>query len=53
MIDAHTLRAQRRYAIIAIFIVVALMTPPDVLSQLSFAIPLLLLYEIAILLAPR
>jgi sec-independent protein translocase protein TatC len=40
--------AKRRSAIVAIFIVAAVTTPPDVLSQLSLAVPLLLVYEAAI-----
>lgn len=38
----------RRYMIVAAFIVAAVLTPPDVVSQLMLAIPLLLLYEITI-----
>ncbi|ANI78569.1 MULTISPECIES: twin-arginine translocase subunit TatC [Sphingobium] len=39
----------RRYMIVAAFILAAVLTPPDVVSQLMLAIPLLLLYEITIL----
>ena len=46
---AHLVRF-RRYAIVIIFIVAALLTPPDVLSQVSLAIPMLILYEISIIL---
>ena len=35
----------RRYVIVAIFIVAAVITPPDVVSQLLLAIPLMLLFE--------
>jgi sec-independent protein translocase protein TatC len=42
------MQAKRRYAIVAIFILTAIATPPDVLSQLLLAVPLLLLYEAAI-----
>ncbi|MEJ7925522.1 twin-arginine translocase subunit TatC [Sphingobium sp. AN641] len=38
----------RRYMVVAAFIVAAVLTPPDVVSQLMLAIPLLLLYEITI-----
>jgi sec-independent protein translocase protein TatC len=38
----------RRYMIVAAFVVAAVLTPPDVVSQLMLAIPLLLLYEITI-----
>ena len=39
----------RRYMIVAAFIVAAVLTPPDVVSQLMLAIPLILLYELSIL----
>nr|CBJ36215.1 sec-independent protein translocase [Candidatus Midichloria mitochondrii] len=40
----------RRYAIVIIFIIAAILTPPDVFSQITLALPLLLLYEISIIL---
>lgn len=43
------LRQQRRYAILAILILSAIITPPDVMSQLLMAAPLMALYEIGIL----
>ena len=43
------LSKNRRYAIVLIFILGALLTPPDVFSQLLMAAPLILLYEISIL----
>ena len=49
VIDHSTLANNRRYSILAIFIVSALLTPPDPFSQLLFVIPLLLLYELSIL----
>ena len=42
------MRRSRRYAILVIFIVAALLTPPDVFSQCLMAIPMLLLYEVSI-----
>jgi sec-independent protein translocase protein TatC len=45
------LRRKRGYAIIAIFIIAAVLTPPDVLSQIILALPMFLLYEISILLS--
>ena len=39
----------RRYAIVAAFIIAAIFTPPDVLSQLMLAIPLVLLYELSLI----
>lgn len=41
--------AQRRYAILFFFVMAALITPPDIVSQFVIAIPALLLYELAIL----
>ncbi|GAB4393412.1 MAG: twin-arginine translocase subunit TatC [Kiloniellaceae bacterium] len=43
--------AKRKYAIVGVFIVAAIFTPPDPLSQLSLAIPIVLLYEISIIMA--
>jgi sec-independent protein translocase protein TatC len=45
IITSKTLRDKRRYFIVVAFIIAAVLTPPDVLSQSSLAIPLLLLYE--------
>jgi sec-independent protein translocase protein TatC len=43
------LRGARRYVIVAVFVIAAIFTPPDVVSQLLLAIPLLLLYEAALI----
>jgi sec-independent protein translocase protein TatC len=48
MVTARGLRAKRRYAIVAAFVAAAVLTPPDVISQISLAVPTLLLYEISI-----
>jgi sec-independent protein translocase protein TatC len=45
LITSQQLRDKRRYFIVVAFIIAAVLTPPDVLSQASLAIPLLLLYE--------
>ena len=45
IITSEQLRAKRRYFIVIAFIIAAVLTPPDVLSQMSLAVPLLLLYE--------
>jgi len=45
----NQLKSFRRYAIVLIFILSAVLTPPDILSQLILALPLILLYEISIL----
>jgi sec-independent protein translocase protein TatC len=48
LVTSSYLRSHRRYAIVLVFVVAAVLTPPDVLSQLSLAIPLLGLYEVSI-----
>jgi sec-independent protein translocase protein TatC len=48
-IDSKYLSERRRYVIVIIFIVAAIITPPDPVSQIGLAIPLMLLYEISIL----
>lgn len=53
LITADGLARKRKYAIVITFIVAAFLTPPDVLSQVLLAIPILALYEISILLIRR
>lgn len=48
VLTADIMRRIRRYAIVAIFIVAAIVTPPDPVSQIMMALPLLLLYELSI-----
>ena len=48
VVTAAMMRKVRRYAILSIFIVAAILTPPDVVSQLLMACPMLILYEISI-----
>lgn len=48
LVTADWLRSKRRYAIVGVFVVAAVLTPPDVISQLALATPTLLLYEISI-----
>jgi sec-independent protein translocase protein TatC len=45
IITSDQLKAKRRYFIVGAFVIAAILTPPDVLSQLSLALPLLVLYE--------
>jgi sec-independent protein translocase protein TatC len=49
ILTSQTLKEKRRYFIVGAFVLAAVLTPPDVLSQLSLALPLLLLYEGSIL----
>ena len=48
IIDSAFLIEKRRYAIVIVFVIAAVLTPPDVISQFALAIPTLLLYELAI-----
>ncbi|MFN0046550.1 MAG: twin-arginine translocase subunit TatC [Sphingorhabdus sp.] len=49
IITLAQLRGGRRYAIVGAFAIAAVLTPPDVVSQLLLAIPLCILYELAII----
>jgi sec-independent protein translocase protein TatC len=48
IITSDQLKSKRRYFIVGAFVIAAVLTPPDVLSQLSLALPLMLLYEASI-----
>ena len=48
IVTRDQLKAGRRYAIVGAFAVAAVLTPPDVVSQLLLAVPLCLLYELAL-----
>ena len=48
IISAQSLVEKRRFAIVGIFVFAAVVTPPDILSQISLAIPMLVLYEVSI-----
>ncbi len=50
VVTSDMLREKRRYAILIMFIVSAVLAPPDVISMIGLVIPLLLLYEISVLL---
>ena len=51
LVTPSTLRTYRRYAIVIILIIAAMLTPPDILSQVIVAIPMLVLYELGILIS--
>jgi sec-independent protein translocase protein TatC len=51
VVTADFLKQKRRYAILLIFILAAVLTPPDVISQFLMALPLMALYELSILIA--
>jgi sec-independent protein translocase protein TatC len=48
VLTSKKLRQKRRYVLLVIFILAALLTPPDVISQILLALPMLILYEISI-----
>jgi sec-independent protein translocase protein TatC len=45
IVTSDQLKAKRRYFIVIAFVIAAVLTPPDVLSQMSLALPLIALYE--------
>lgn len=49
VIDAQFLKDKRRYAVVLVFAVAAFLTPPDAISMMALALPMLLLYEGAII----
>ena len=49
LISSEQLSSNRKFAIVGVFVVAAIITPPDVISQVGLAVPILLLYEISIL----
>ena len=51
LIDAHDMLHSFKYSIVAMFVISAVITPPDVLSQLLMAGPLLLLYGVGVIIA--
>jgi sec-independent protein translocase protein TatC len=48
-IDSEYLKKRRKYVIVIIFAVAAILTPPDPITQIGLGIPLLILYELSIL----
>ncbi len=53
VLTSQTLMAQRRVMVVVIFVIAAVLTPPDVISQVALAVPLLLLYELSVYLLKR
>lgn len=49
LITAADLKKKRKYAVVIAFILAAVLTPPDPISQISLAVPAMLLYEISII----
>lgn len=49
LVSSAGLASKRRYAVVIMFVVAAVLTPPDVISQTSLAIPLIVLFEVSII----
>ena len=49
LVSSRSLRRYRRYAYVGCFIVAAILTPPDIITQTGLAVPLIALYEISII----
>jgi sec-independent protein translocase protein TatC len=49
IVTPEMLRQKRKYAILLAFVIAAILTPPDVITQLMMAGPLVILYEIGIM----
>jgi sec-independent protein translocase protein TatC len=49
IVSSGFLRRQRRYAVVLVFVVAAVLTPPDIFSMLALAVPGMLLYELSII----
>jgi sec-independent protein translocase protein TatC len=52
IVSVAKLREIRPYVIVGAFVIAAIVTPPDIVSQFSLAIPMCLLFEIGLLVAP-
>ena len=48
VVNSQSLKDKRRYFVVGVFVIAAVLTPPDVISQFSLAIPLMALYELSI-----
>ena len=48
IVDSHFLKTRRKYVVVLIFAAAALLTPPDPITQIGLAVPLLILYELSI-----
>ena len=49
IVDSSYLKTRRKYVVVIIFAVAAILTPPDPITQIGLALPLLILYELSIL----
>ncbi len=53
IVTAAGLRSARRFIIVGVFVIAAIVTPPDPISQITLAIPILILFELSVLLIAR
>lgn len=53
MLTPEFMRTYRKHAIVVLVLLAAIITPPDVFSQILVALPLLLLYEVSIFISAR
>ena len=51
IVHSDDLKKRRKYAIVLAFVVAAILTPPDLISQIGLGIPIIILFEISIILA--
>ncbi|MEM8914704.1 MAG: twin-arginine translocase subunit TatC [Pseudomonadota bacterium] len=51
IVNSTMLATKRKYAVVLVFIAAAVLTPPDLISQIGLAVPILALYEVSIILA--
>jgi sec-independent protein translocase protein TatC len=49
VVDSNYLKLRRKYVVVIIFAIAAILTPPDPITQIGLALPLLLLYELSII----
>jgi sec-independent protein translocase protein TatC len=49
LVSADALARNRKYAIVGVFVVAAVITPPDIISQIGLGVPIIVLYEISII----
>lgn len=52
IVSVEKLKSIRSYAIVGAFVIAAIVTPPDVVSQLALAIPMVILFELGLIMAP-
>ena len=53
VVTADFLRKYRKHSIVGVLIIAAVITPPDLISQIIVAIPIVILYEISIIVVAR